>query len=44
MWRFIGNAFQPVLGTANYLLSPVKPLHKPVVLPTGMRFAWQIEI
>ena len=36
MWRFLGGVFQPVLGTANYLLSPTKPQHKPVVLPTGL--------
>ncbi|BDA42382.1 hypothetical protein COCOBI_03-2690 [Coccomyxa sp. Obi] len=35
MWRFFGGVFQPVLGTANYLLSPIKPLHKPVILPSG---------
>ncbi len=39
MWRFFGGIFQPVLGTANYLLSPMKPLHKPVILPSGKLFS-----
>ena len=33
--RFFGGIFQPVLGTANYLLGPTKPNYKPVLLPTG---------
>ena len=34
-WRWLGSVMQPVLGTTNYLLGPLKPVHKPVVLPTG---------
>ena len=33
--RFLGGIFQPVMGTANYLLGPTKPNYKPVSLPTG---------
>ncbi len=44
MWRFIGGVFQPVLGTANYLLSPTKPLHKPVVLPTGILSIFELSM
>lgn len=44
MWRFFGGVFQPVLGTANYLLSPIKPLHKPVILPSGKLFDIQTSL
>ena len=35
-WRWLGSVMQPLLGTTNYLLGPLKPVHKPVVLPTGV--------
>ena len=35
-WRWLGSVMQPLLGTTNYLLGPLKPVHKPVVLPTGI--------
>ena len=34
-WRWLGNIFQPIMGTGNYLLGPLKPSPKPVALPTG---------
>ncbi len=35
MFRFVGAWSQPLLGTLNHALSPLKPAPKPVVLPTG---------
>jgi hypothetical protein len=34
-WRWLGSVFQPIMGSANYLLGPLKPHPKPVALPTG---------
>ncbi len=36
MLRLVGYWSQPLLGALNYVLSPVKPAYKPVVLPKGM--------
>ena len=35
MLRLVGYWSQPLLGALNYVLSPVKPAYKPVVLPKG---------
>jgi hypothetical protein len=42
MWRFVGGVFQPVMGAANYLLSPLKPELKPVVFPTGRQLTFSV--
>lgn len=35
MLRLVGCWSQPLLGALNYVLGPVKPAYKPVVLPKG---------